>query len=417
MFKEVIILKKREIYHKLLVIGAGASGMMAAIQAARAGIDTAILEHTDKIGKKLLMTGNGRCNLTNLEQRADCYRSRDCKTAWQILHSFTERDTIDFFRGLGLLTRERDGYVYPWSNQAASVLRVLKGELYRLHVPVYYRSETERLYKDTKSGKFFCVTGDSCFKSDRLILAAGSKAAAKTGSDGSGYALAGMLGHSCYPVLPALVQLTAKEGCFQRLAGVRAEGKATVYVGGRKMAEDTGELQLTAEGISGIPVFQVSRFASEGLYRKDKVRAELDFCPCLSERELYGFLDGRIGGGARVKEVLCGILNEKLAQEIVAMIDHSMEGTDFMPREGERLVGLIKRFPVMVTGTKGFESCQVCMGGVPLSELCPSTMESAITKGLYLAGELLDVDGICGGYNLQWAWTSGYLAGRSAAVE
>ena len=181
-------MRKEEIRHELLIIGGGAAGLMAAITAARAGADVAIAEHTDKIGKKLLVTGNGRCNLTNLHQTPQCYRSGDADVAWSVVSAFTQKDTISFFKELGLLTRDREGYVYPYSNQAGSLLRVLKTELFRLHIPVYYRTQIQNIYKE--NGKFVCETEEKNYIAGKLILATGSKAAPKTGSDGSGYALA-----------------------------------------------------------------------------------------------------------------------------------------------------------------------------------------------------------------------------------
>ncbi len=397
--------KETEHFHELLIIGAGASGLMAAIRAARQGVDVALLEHTDKIGRKLLITGNGRCNLTNQIQRPEYYRSHHCQTAWQIVSKFTKDDTIAFFQELGLLLRERSGGIYPWSNQAASVLRVLKSELYYLGIPIYYRAEPIKLYKDKKRGCFCCETEGARYFGKKLILAAGSKAAEKTGSDGSGYALAHMLGHSIYPPLPALVPLIAKEPYFRRLAGVRAEGKITLYGNGREMASDIGELQITEYGISGIPAFQVSRYAAEALYEKKHVTAELDFCPCLTVQELEYRIEKQKKKGIRTREALIGILNEKLADELHTRTENRKE-----------LAERIKCFPATITGTKGFDFCQVCAGGVPLTEIDPETMESKREKGLYLAGELLDVDGACGGYNLQWAWASGHLAGASAAA-
>ena len=396
--------KENAIYHELLVIGGGASGLMAAIAAARAGTDTAVLEHTDKIGKKLLSTGNGHCNLTNMVQQPDCYRGHDSGIAWQIIEKFPETATIDFFRSLGLVTKDRGGYIYPWSNQAVSVLRAIKTELYRLHIPVCYRTKPVKLYKDAEKKHFYCVTENGLYECSRLILAAGSKAAPKTGSDGSGYALAEQLGHTVSPVLPALVQLTAAEECFKRFSGIRAEGQITLYIDGAAAAEEEGELQLTAYGLSGIPVFQVSRFAAEGLYRGAEVTAEIDFCPCLSKTELADLTDRRLGSGIRLGEILGGILHERIAEEIASMA-----------KDKEESIRLTKHFPVTITGTKDFEQCQACMGGVPLFEIYPGTMESRVTEGLYLAGEILDVDGSCGGYNLQWAWSSGHLAGVSAA--
>lgn len=405
-------MSKEEIRHELFVIGGGASGMMAAITAAYSGIDTAILEHTDKIGKKLLATGNGRCNLTNLVQRPDCYRSENVQEAWKVIAAFSEKDTVQFFENAGLLTRERGGYVYPYSNQAASLLRCMKSELYRLHIPVYYRTELTQISKQQDS--FVCETEKKRYCGKKLIMATGSKAAPATGSDGSGYELAKAFGHRINTVLPALVQLKAEERCFKGLAGIRSEATVHLFCDGEQKACDTGELQLTEYGISGIPVFQVSRYAAEGLERGCRVMAELDFCPMLSECELMNWISAKAGLGIRIRELLMGILNDKLSEFLVEDM-RLTEKSGLDKAVLEKLICRIKHFTVTITGTRGFEHCQVCMGGVPLSEIDTDSMESRLVKGLYFAGELLDVDGICGGYNLQWAWASGHLAGKSAA--
>ena len=395
--------EKETIRHELFVIGGGAAGMMAAIAAARAGADAAILEHTDKIGKKLLATGNGRCNLTNLRQKPEYYRSGAPDEAWKVVSAFPPEAAIPFFEELGLLTRDREGYVYPYSNQAGSLLRVLKAELFRLQIPVYYRTQIQTIRKE--SGRFVCETENRSYEAEKIVLATGSKAAPKTGSDGSGYVLAEELGHTVTELQPALVQLIAEEGCFQRLAGIRADASVKLYLDGRLTAEDSGEVQLTEYGISGIPVFQVSRYAAEGLAAGRKVKAELDFCPALDEIRLKEWIEKRLSLGIRMREILCGLLNEKLADFFAESIESGLP------------IQQMKQFPVTIKGTKGFEQCQVCMGGVPLTEIDTESMQSRVVRGLYLAGELLDVDGCCGGYNLQWAWSSGYLAGRSAAVS
>lgn len=406
-------MKKEKINHGLIVIGGGAAGMMAAICAAREAADVAIIEHTDKIGKKILVTGNGRCNLTNTMQRPDCYRGHDREMAWQVLQTCPPEKTRSLFRALGLLTREKEGYVYPYSNQAASVLRVLKAELYRLHIPVYYRTNVTEIHASLDG--FRCETEETQIHSQCLVLATGSRAAEKTGSDGSGYTLAKQLGHTILPVLPALVQLTAKESCFKKLAGIRTEGSVTLCLDGKKVAADAGEIQLTEYGISGIPVFQISRYASLGLYERKNVTVEIDFCPILTKQDLSDWLAKKNEAGLRIREIIGGMLNEKLAEVLTELI--SLPEKHLTQDEIQRLTEIIKHFPVTITGTKGFEQCQICMGGVPLSEIAPETMESRLVKHLYLAGELLDVDGICGGYNLQWAWSSGMLAGSSAAME
>ncbi|MBP3544240.1 MAG: aminoacetone oxidase family FAD-binding enzyme, partial [Lachnospiraceae bacterium] len=366
-------MRKEEIRHELLIIGGGASGLMAAIAAAREGADAAILEHTDKIGKKLLVTGNGRCNLTNLKQSMECYRSGDLDAAWRVVSAFSQKDTIFFFEELGLLTKDRGGYVYPYSNQAGSLLRVLKTELFRLHIWVYYRTEIQRIYK--MDGHFICETADKRYIGKKVILATGSKAAPRTGSDGSGYALAKELGHTVTNVYPALVQLLAKEKCFKMLAGIRADAKVELYLNEKLIAEDIGEVQLTEYGISGIPVFQISRYAAEGLAEGKKVSVEIDFCPALKEQKLQELIEKRIQLGIRMREILCGILNEKLAEyfaesfapDKVSKADKV--GAGVVDESLRKLIQSIKGFKVTIIGTKDFEQCQVCMGGVPLSEI------------------------------------------------
>ena len=277
--------------------------------------------------------------------------------------------------------------------------------------------------------RFKVQTDKGTFSADKVILCAGSKAAPQTGSDGSGYALAKELGHSLVPVLPALVQLKCGGKFFKNLAGVRANGKVSLCVketgnnaSSRQMtclAEDTGELQLTAYGISGIPVFQVSRYAARALYEKKEVFAYLDFMPEMSKEEFYSFLENRakMRPEKTAEEFFTGLFHKKLADLWIkfAKIPKTKQAGEFTEQELRHLTWLIKEFKVAVTGTNSFDQAQICCGGVDTREVDEATLESKIVPGLYFAGELLDVDGICGGYNLTWAWSSGYVAGREAA--
>ena len=280
-------------------------------------------------------------------------------------------------------------------------------------------TETEVLEIIPKKNRFVIRTGNGNVTADRVILAAGSKAAPVTGSDGSGYAIAKKMGHRIVPVLPALVQLKCKGKFFQSIAGVRIQGCVSLYVDGDCVCRDTGEIQLTQYGISGIPVFQVSRFAAKALYNKQEVTAVLNFMPQMSEEEFTAFLAerARLRPQKTAEEFLTGLFHKKMIALWVKCSRISKEkpvGT-YSEEELRTLVRLIQQFEVNVEGTNSFEQAQVCCGGVSTEEVKEDTLESSYVPGVYFAGEILDVDGICGGYNLQWAWSSGWIAGREAA--
>lgn len=402
----------------VIVIGGGASGMTAAIYAARAGAAVTILEHTDRIGKKILSTGNGRCNMTNLHQSVHCYRSSQPDFPMAVLKQFSTEQTLDFFKELGILTKSKDGYLYPNSEQASAVLDVLCMEIGHLGIEVVCGCHIQSV-KKLKGGQGFQLhTSLGNFQAACVVLAAGSKAAPVTGSDGSGYELAKQLGHSIIPPLPALVQLRCKENHYKQLAGIRTEVKLSLLADQRVAASETGELQLTDYGISGIPTFQISRYASEALSQKKTVVAEIDFLPHQSFKETEEFFRDRARhmGHKTCEEWMVGILNKKLSVVLLKLAgisrDQPVSGMD--SEKWQTLLKQIKEYKTVITATNSFEQAQVCCGGVDTREIEPDTMESRQVRGLYLAGELLDVDGICGGYNLQWAWSSGAVAGTYA---
>jgi hypothetical protein len=254
---------------------------------------------------------------------------------------------------------------------------------------------------------------------NRVILATGSKAAPVLGSDGSGYTLAKSLGHTIVPVLPALVQLCCKEPIYKSLAGIRVQASVSLYVNDKLLASDTGEVQLTKYGISGIPVFQVSRYASVGLYEKKKVVAVLNFMPTLSEEAFEAFLWKRVQQAKEktLGDSFVGLFHKNLVNVWLSRLNlsASMPAATCNRGQIQRLARLIQQFETEIEKTNSFEQAQICCGGVSLEDLQEHTLESKVVPGLYFAGELLDVDGICGGYNLQWAWSSGYVVGREAA--
>lgn len=393
---------------RVCIVGGGAAGMMAAIIAAREGAAVTVLEHNEKTGKKILATGNGRCNLTNLYQAASCYHSQERNLAWEVLEQFDVQETIRFFSELGIYTKNKNGGLYPSSMQASSVQELLEMEARYQKVKIKCREHVTGIQVLQEAAKpvFQVKTETWSYEADAVILACGSKASAIEGADGSGYTLAKSLGLKVIKPLPALVPLKGKGTYFTKWAGTRVEGKVILKAGAQILDTAEGELQLTDYGISGIPVFQLSSQTARLLDSGVPVSAELDFLPDFDEKGLEEFLKRRENACPykTQRELLTGLLPKKLA-------DVLSEGKN----DRKTLVQRIKRFAVEIKGTKAFDMAQVCSGGVSLTEINPKTMECRKIPGIYLAGELLDTDGICGGYNLQWAWSSGACAGYAAS--
>ena len=399
------------------VIGGGAAGMMAAITSAREGARVTILEHKERIGKKILSTGNGRCNFTNTYQTPACYRSDNRDFAWNIIQKFNVEKTISFFKELGIYPKDRNGYLYPYSDQAAAILEVLQIEVAKLDICVMTEINVLDIQPVKKGIRI--TTDKKTITADSVILACGSKAAPVTGSDGSGYQLAKLFGHRIVPVLPALVQLRCAEKFYKSISGVRVQGTVEIYADDIFLASDTGEIQLTNYGISGIPVFQVSRYAAKALYQKQSVTAVLNFMQDMNKDEFLSFLQERITlcPHKTLDEFFTGIFPKKLCELWIRLsrLPKEMRVSDLSGEQLEKLVLLIQHVRTHITETNSFEQAQICCGGVDTTEINPDTLESNYVPGIYFAGELLDVDGICGGYNLQWAWSSGYVAGKEAA--
>lgn len=401
----------------VIIVGGGASGLVAAITAAREGADVTLIEQKDRVGKKILSTGNGRCNLTNTYMNLECFRGDDVSIVSKVLEQFDYTDTMKFFEELGVILKERQGYVYPISDQASTILDVLRMEIERLQVQVFLEQKVESV-RCTKKG-FAVQTNQKTIYGDAVILATGGKASPVLGSDGSGYGLAKAFGHHLSPVVPALVQLKAKGNYFKQISGVRTNATVSLFVNGKAVAYDTGELQLTNYGISGIPVFQISRFAAKAIYEKKSVVAEIDYLPNLEEVKMKKFFEQRlqVHGDKNVEDFFIGVFHKKLITMFLKEAKISLQNKAMYLKidEWNRLYDLFKHFQVQIEETNGFDQAQICAGGIKTSEVSPDTMESNHVEDLYLTGELLDIDGICGGYNLQWAWSTGYIAGKNAA--
>ena len=402
------------------VIGGGASGLVAAISAARNGAKTIIIEHMDRVGKKILVTGNGKCNYTNDVQGDSCYRGENPAFVVPVFKQFGVAETVAFFEELGIYPKIKNGYYYPSSEQAASMLDVLRMEVAYLGIEEEVSCNLSKL--TAKGDGFLLKTDHGKFYATSVIFATGLLASPKTGSDGSAFPLLEKLGHHMVPVVPALVQLQGKQSFFKALAGIRAENEIHLYIDNKETASERGELQLTDFGISGIPVFQLSRYATRALQQRKKVFALLDFMPDLGKEELLQLLQkrfGRFAHGKTAGEAVIGLMNKKLSGVLLkeAQISLQKPAETVSDTELKRLCAVIKGLRVDIIGSKTFEQAQVCAGGITTNELEDQTLMSKIVPGIYFAGEVIDIDGTCGGYNLQWAWSSGYVAGKSAAVR
>lgn len=424
LMEETIRMKERDKI-PLLVIGGGASGMMAAIAASRKGMPVVLFEHEAELGKKILATGNGRCNFTNERMEAAFFRSGSMEFVEKVLGKYGKNELLMEFLQLGIPAFCRDGYYYPNSQQAVSVRDVLERELVRLGVRIFSKTHVTgiSLLKDRGRQIFSVQTVHESYECDQLILAAGGCAQPKLGADGSGIRLAGQLGHTVVPVCPALTAVISDRKCFARLKGIRVRGRVSVWEKEQFLSSDEGEIQLADYGISGIPVFQVSRYIARAclLKRQKNLRVLLDFLPGMKEEELLTFLQCRQKRDAKaeVSVWLSGLLNDRLLNVLYeeSAISIKEKAGGISKEKLCQLAENIKKFPVPVTDVQDFQKAQVTSGGVSLKEVNAQTMESKKIRRLYLTGELLDVDGICGGYNLQWAFSTGYLAGCAAAEK
>lgn len=401
---------------KIAVVGGGAAGMMAAVQAAEAGAYVELYERNDKVGKKILSTGNGKCNFSNKDMRKDAYYGSAVSYYDTLFPVFGVSETIDFFGQHGMLIKDRSGYLYPLSGQASTVLDILRFALEKYHVCVHTDGKVTAVHAE--NGKFRIEAASLSGTYDALILACGGMAAPKTGSDGNGYQLAEQLGHHIREAVPALVQLRCKEDFFKSVAGVRTEAGLTLYINGKKRAYVEGELQLTDYGISGIPVFQFSREAAYGILYKQKVEVAIDFLPHFEAGayEQFWIARWKIYSKETLEYALTGIANKKINQLMMKLAGcKASDRVSRLSNERRRIIEKNYRgLTVLVKRTNGFEQAQVSAGGIPAEELT-AYLESRYIPNLYFAGEMIDIDGICGGYNLQWAWTSGAVAGRAAA--
>lgn len=398
------------------IIGGGASGMVAAITAAEnPNVQVELFERQARVGKKLLATGNGRCNLTNLHAALGGYHGEDSSFTQHALEVLNPEETLAWFHRLGLLTvAEESGRVYPYSDQANSVVDILRLALQKPNINLRTSFEVQKIQR---SGDGFAVdNGETCIRCDKLIVACGGLAGTKLGGSMSGYKLLAKLGHRSTRLRPALVQLKCAWGGITALKGVRANCKAEILKDGTVFSHSVGEVQFTDYGLSGPVIFEVSR---DACYGSGDWSARLDFLPEYADGFLLQELSHRKDKRQPVDELLTGIVHNRLGRVLVraAGIKNKKSADELTQEELEAVCAAVKAFEIVLTEPMGMDSAQVTAGGVFTQDFDPTTMESKLVPGLHACGEVLDIDGDCGGYNLQWAWSSGYLAGMSAGKE
>ncbi|MGI6486338.1 MAG: NAD(P)/FAD-dependent oxidoreductase [Tepidanaerobacteraceae bacterium] len=407
---------------KVIVVGGGASGIIAAIAARRMGAEVKILERNPRIGKKILVTGNGRCNFTNIHANVHDYSGENREFVTGALSRFSIPETIAFFEKLGIAHKVEDnGKVFPMSDQASSILDVLLYELKVLGVNIVCGVYVSSIKKEG-DGFLIETEGAGLFRCDRVVLACGGKAMPSTGSDGNGYGLAKKLGHSTTEIFPALVQLKLEGKFFKQIDGVKFVGAAAVVSGTKTIAKDRGDILFTNYGISGPPILQISRKAGELLQCGREALLQVTVLDNLDIKKLEELLASRFNKMPHktLEFALVGLINKRLIPVVLRQAgfsDLKVNAGSITSEQISRISKILKCWQFKIKGTKSWPSAQVTAGGIRTSEIDPGTLESKIVKGLFFAGEIIDIDGKCGGYNLQWAWSSGYVSGQSAAGQ
>lgn len=396
----------------IAVIGGGASGLVSAIYASKNNKVT-IFERNSNVGKKILLTGAGKCNYYNSNQDLSNYNSNDKDLVKNIITIENQNEIINFFDSIGIVPKIKNGYYYPKSGTSYSIREALYKEAILNGVQIINDFKVTRIIKE--NNHFIINPDDEKLLFDKIILATGSKAFPKTGSDGIGYDIATKFGHHLIEPKPALVQLIGEEKYFKDWAGIRCDVKVSLYEDNKFIKKEEGEIQLTNYGLSGICILNLSGRLKRGI-NNHKEDIHINFLPFLNEK-VDSWLDNRNKKlkNRNIIELLESLLNYKLLRIILKQsnIDYNSKWDELTSYKRDILINNLIDFKVKIKNTNSFDQAQVCSGGVKLSEIDTNTMESNITKGLYIVGELLDVDGLCGGYNLTFAWISGMIAGKS----
>lgn len=417
----------------IAVIGGGASGMAAAWYARRClfnmnaeHMNVALFERNQRLGKKLLMTGNGRCNLTNIECSIERFHGNDVPFAQKALSLFSPERIIAIMGELGVeCTIEKDGKVFPATLHSASMLDALRLALDENNVMQYSETMIKSIVKT--NGRFVLHSSDGKrFTASTVVIATGGACAPATGSDGNGYRLLSDFSHELTPPLPSIVQVRTETGFVKPLAGNKIHGTASLLINGVRIRSESGEILFTDYGLSGPPVLQLSGEISRTLYNatvqgeSPSISIELDFLPEATPEEVTEMLRKRRAAFAsrRLEEYLTGFFHRRLAYGLLKVAVKkplSAITGDLTDEEICTLGDACKRLPVVVKGTMSLAHAQTTAGGILTCDFDPCTMQSKLCAGIFACGEILDIDGDCGGFNLHWAWASGFLAGESAA--
>jgi predicted Rossmann fold flavoprotein len=392
--------------YSTIVTGGGAAGICAAISAARKGERVVICEKMPQLGKKILATGNGRCNLLNEELSELNYNSAAREPVRNIFKKFGKSEIISFFQGLGLEIYAKEGRMFPVTNQASSVLKVLEMEIEKLSIPVEYNFDcavltflNNKVQIASKSGKMI--------EGKRVIITTGGKTYPSTGSDGGMYEIVLSLGHSLIEPVPSVVPLIVDDSLCHHLQGQRISASARSLIEGKKGHVVSGELLFTKYGLSGPCILDISEDISVALnrYHLEDVSVSLDLVPFLTKEQLKNLMEKRLASGLAKEDILVGILPNKISASLKDI---------FRKSDLNAAINSLKDRRFRVSGTRGWNEAEFTCGGINVTEVNPKTLESKFQKNLYFAGEILDVNGQRGGYNLAWAWASGFVAGAGS---
>ena len=402
----------------VIVIGGGASGLVAAIYAARRGKRVTILEKNSACGKKILVTGNGRCNYFNEDQNLSHFRSNNNEFIKDIITQDNLNEVLTFFKNLGIEPKIKNGYYYPYSNQAVSIQNALLIEIRNLRIEVKTDTTVYEVKKNNDNS-YLIITNQGNFYTENIVLATGTKASQKNDFENIGIKIVEKFGIKTIKQLPALVQLKGNEKYFKDWNGIRQDVKVSLYENNNFIDSEIGEIQLTDYGLSGICVMNLSGRIARGLDKGKQEVISINFLDGLninSIEEAIEFINlrGSLMKDRDICELLEGIVNYKLLNVLLkkSKIQVNKKWNETSDYERNILAQNLVELKIDIIATNSFDKAQVCSGGVVLSEINASTMELKNSNGLYVIGELLDVDGDCGGYNLTWAWITGMIAGK-----
>lgn len=395
-------------FMKTIIIGGGASGLACAIKAKNKNNEVIILEKESKCGKKILVTGNGKCNYFNDDFTIEHYNSNNKDILNEVINEDNKKLVLDFFDSIGIIPKIKDNYYYPVTNQAITIREALVN--YALKIGVKIITDVN-IVDINYNGKYEIITTDNTYTSDNLVLA--TSLLAMKGNE-FGMNIARKFNHSVIEPLPALVQLKGNEKYFKEWAGIRTDVNVSLYINDNYIKNSEGEIQLTDYGISGICIFQLSSLVNKALYDNKKANIKINFIPWINNN-IKEFLSDRNNklNNPNISDLLDGMINYKLVNLILDLLNISRDKkyNELTNNDINNIINYLTNFDIKIIDSMGFDKAQVCSGGIPLNEININNMSSYKNNNLYIIGELLDVDGECGGYNLGFAWVSGLLAG------